>query len=927
MAAAGDFAGGLAWLDRAHRIAPSDQNLGFALAWLRLRAGDAAGAAALFGTMAARYDVRECWTGLAAACLRAGDRARAQLAAQRALSGHATDSALASVAEQLVQTCNLAGWCGLRADGTLLTATSGSVLSVVLDGETLAMPRNENGEFSLPSHWRKARRLMVSTGQAALLGSPIALDALTRVEGFVARTPQGIEGWAWAPNAPEHDPELSIEVATISGPTQTTIRASGLMQEVDGTAPLARPRSFSLCVPADRAVDVVGSNGRHLMGSPLPAHDVAAPAPLELATLAPPSAEPDLPIDVVIPVYRGVRTTLDCIASVVASVSAPDRVVVVDDGSPEPELVSDIEALAAAGTIVLIRSADQPGARRSGFPAAVNAGIREAVGRHVVLLNSDTLVAPGWLHGLRAAACSAPDIGTATPLSNEASIFSYPDASGGNPAPDLPGTATMASVATQANAFRLVDVPTAHGFCMFIRRDCLAATGLFEETLFAQGYGEENDFCERARALGYRHVAVPGIYVAHVGGVSFGAAGRDLLRRNLAILHRIHPDYARRVADFAEADLLAPARRRLDAARWRARSGTGGPQPPSVLLVTHGGGGGTTRIVGERAEALRHRGLRPIVLSAVDGLCAVGDAEGTYPNLVYALPSELAALRRLLADDTPVSAELHHLLGHDHSVLRLFAALRIPYDVWIHDYAWFCPRLSFVTGEGRFCGEAPATVCDACVTRWGRGIEDPVPAAALRTRSAADLRRAHRVVVPSADVARRVARHVPGLVPDIVAWEEPPPFRPPSILMVRGRCRVAVVGAIGLEKGLGVLLACGRDAAARNLLLDFVVVGYTSDDAALLETGCVFITGEFARGEASALIRSHRPNLAFLPSIWPETWCYALSDVWSAGLSAAVFDIGTPADRVRQHGGGWVLPLGLPAPRVNDVLLSLAGLG
>ncbi len=928
LAAAGDLAGGLAWLGRAHRIAPSDQNLSFALAWLRLRAGDAEGAADLFAAMAERHDVRECWTGLAAACLRAGNPARAQQAAQRALSGHTADPALASVAAQVARARNLAGWCGLRADGTLLAEADGQAPSFLLDDDVLELAQGQPGGFSLPAGWQQARRLAVSAGGTALLGSPIALDAVTRIEGFAERTADGIEGWAWAPSAPEWDPALHVVVQPPgAAPVQvSTLTAGTVVREVRGTAPLARPRGFSITVPADHAVGVLGSNGRHLMGSPLPAeHAGAPPSPAPAPVLA--CAEPDLPVDVIIPVYRGLQTTLACIASVAATIAPPDRILVIDDGAPERALVAALEALAAAGTVVLIRPGDQPGPRRSGFPAAVNAGMRAAAGRHVVLLNSDTLVAPGWLHGLRAAACSAPDIGTATPLSNEASIFSYPAAAGGNPVPDLAGTRALAALAALANAFRLIDVPTAHGFCMFIRRDCLEATGLFDEERFAQGYGEENDFCERAGALGYRHVAVPAIYVAHVGGVSFGAAGQDLLQRNLGILNRLHPGYAGRVAAFVGADLLGPARRRLDAARWRARHTAGGEQPGSVLLVTHGGGGGTARIVGERAASLRQQGLCPIVLSAVDGQCAVGDAVGDYPNLVYALPSELGPLSRLLAADAPVSAELHHLLGHDHSVLRLFAALHIPYDVWVHDYAWFCPRLSFVTGEGRFCGEAQATVCDACVARWGRGIEDPVPAATLRLRSAADLRRARRVVVPSADVARRVARHVPGQSPEIVAWEEAPPFRPPAAIKLRGRCRGAVGGAVGGEKGLATLLACAADAATRDLPLEFVVVGYTADDAALLDTGRVFITGEFARSEAGVLIRSHQPNLAFLPSVWPETWCYALSDVWSAGLSAAVFDIGTPADRIRQHGGGWVLPLGLPPSRVNDVLLNLASQG
>jgi glycosyltransferase involved in cell wall biosynthesis len=137
---------------------------------------------------------------------------------------------------------------------------------------------------------------------------------------------------------------------------------------------------------------------------------------------------------------------------------------------------------------------------------------------------------------------------------------------------------------------------------------------------------------------------------------------------------------------------------------------------------------------------------------------------------------------------------------------------------------------------------------------------------------------------------------------------------------------VAVVGAIGMEKGYHVLLECARDAQARGLPLRFNLVGYTEDDTPLLETGHVDVTGPFKPGEAAALIQATGAQLAFIPSIWPETWCYALSDAWAGGLNAAVFDIGTPAERVRRTGRGWVLPLNLPPPRVNDALLKLQAL-
>ena len=40
---------------------------------------------------------------------------------------------------------------------------------------------------------------------------------------------------------------------------------------------------------------------------------------------------------------------------------------------------------------------------------------------------------------------------------------------------------------------------------MYIRRDSLNAVGLFDTEHFGKGYGEENDFCQRAAAAGWRN--------------------------------------------------------------------------------------------------------------------------------------------------------------------------------------------------------------------------------------------------------------------------------------------------------------------------------------------------------------------------------------------------------------------------------------
>ena len=120
-----------------------------------------------------------------------------------------------------------------------------------------------------------------------------------------------------------------------------------------------------------------------------------------------------------------------------------------------------------------------------------------------------------------------------------------------------------------------------------------------------------------------------------------------------------------------------------------------------------------------------------------------------------------------------------------------------------------------------------------------------------------------------------------------------------------------------------MLLECARDAVAHNLNLRFTVFGHTSNDDPLLETGRVFITGPYVESEALALIRTHDVQLAWQPSIWPETWCFTLGLAWRAGLHVAAFDIGAPAERIRRTGRGWLMPLGLPAGAINTLFLGL----
>jgi glycosyltransferase involved in cell wall biosynthesis len=567
--------------------------------------------------------------------------------------------------------------------------------------------------------------------------------------------------------------------------------------------------------------------------------------------------------------------------------------------------------------------------RNQGFAASANLGLSAAAGRDVVLLNSDTLVAPGWLEELGAVAYGAPDIGTVTPLSNDATIVNYPDPFGGNAVPDLAATRRLDALARRANRGAAVETPVGVGFCLYIRRACLDDVGLLRADVFAQGYGEENDFCLRARHLGWRHVAAPGVFVAHAGAQSFGATGRHLQLRNERLLERMHPGYQALIGAFAAADPLADTRRRLDLQRWRAgrKRHTG-----AVVIITHDEGGGVERRI--EASVVRHRAerRRPIVLRPArmpdDSKCVVvGDGTARdYPNLRYAMPRELPALRRLLAAERPRAVELHHTVGHDPAVLDLLNGLKVPYDLYVHDYVWLCGRVMLVGPVQRYCGEPDLSHCEACIADAGNLLGEDISVGALRRRTAKLLAGARHVFAPSEDAAARMRRYFPrsrvSTLPheDDAALEEPPAARASE------RCRVCVIGAIGVQKGYQIVLDCARDAALRELPMDFVIVGHTIDDKRLLATRRVFITGEFRPDESVALIKAQHATLALLPSIWPETWCLALGDAWRAGLRVAAFDIGAQAERIRRTGRGFLLPLGLPADAINNALMMAAGL-
>src|SRR5258707_8983466 len=100
-----------------------------------------------------------------------------------------------------------------------------------------------------------------------------------------------------------------------------------------------------------------------------------------------------------------------------------------------------------------------------------------------------------------------------------------------------------------ANRGLSAEIPTAVGFCMYIRRRCLDRVGAFDEERYGAGYGEEVDFCMRAARAGFRHMVAADVFVRHVGEVSFGPAADSRRQQAQAVVDGLYPEFPVRFAD------------------------------------------------------------------------------------------------------------------------------------------------------------------------------------------------------------------------------------------------------------------------------------------------------------------------------------------------------------------------------------------
>jgi glycosyltransferase involved in cell wall biosynthesis len=543
----------------------------------------------------------------------------------------------------------------------------------------------------------------------------------------------------------------------------------------------------------------------------------------------------------------------------------------------------------------------------------------------LVLVAAGTLVTPKWLNGLRAAAYSEPRIATATPLANAGGAFAVPEAGLINSLPPGFDFGDMARLVRRAARGDYPRVPFGGGHCLYIRRDALDRLGGFAEAETAQ------DFCLRATRAGALHIVDDRTYVGAADSETAVSGG--------------YPEYPVLKQAFEAGESLLGVRWRIRAA-LAGKGGDGAnaepglPQPRIAYVISTRSGGTpqTNRDLMAAVAANYDTWVIACDSRTVEVMAFRDGKEITVETLTLRTPVTPALHRNADYDDALAYVllkygfelvHIRHLGWHGANLPQICAAIGLPVIFSLHDFYTVCPSIKLLDESGTHCGGVcTAGAGDCAVELWPQSDFPPlkngfihrwrdifadsfagVDAFVTTSPGARDLFRSVYAGLAAADF--RVIPHGRTFAQVAPAAVRPQPGE---------RLKILVPGNISPAKGADLINA--MVALDTDKRLEFHILG---DSGRVAKGDTVILHGLYRREDFAAKVAAIAPHIGVVLSIWPETYCHTLTEMWAGGIPVAGIDCGAVGERLAEHGGGWRLPLGVTAAEALAQLAAITG--
>jgi GT2 family glycosyltransferase len=216
-------------------------------------------------------------------------------------------------------------------------------------------------------------------------------------------------------------------------------------------------------------------------------------------------------VSIVVVTWNG-RQYLDaCLSAVAAQSAVSTETILVDNASNDGTVAYVQERFPAVRVVALPEN--------RGFAGGNNAGVREARGRFIALLNNDAVPEPGWLEAL----LGGLDEDAGFALVTSRIVYMHDPAlidSAGDGMLASGGAFKRHHGASVERARESIEVFGVCGAACLMPRHVFDQLGGFDEDFFVSH--EDVDLSYRARLLGYRCRYVAGAVVRHHGSVTIG---------------------------------------------------------------------------------------------------------------------------------------------------------------------------------------------------------------------------------------------------------------------------------------------------------------------------------------------------------------------------------------------------------------------
>jgi glycosyltransferase involved in cell wall biosynthesis len=362
----------------------------------------------------------------------------------------------------------------------------------------------------------------------------------------------------------------------------------------------------------------------------------------------------------------------------------------------------------------------------------------------------------------------------------------------------------------------------------------------------------------------------------------------------------------------------------------RERRGSGRQR---LLFVVHEGGGGAVAGTRDLIAALAEQ-FECYCFSSDREVLRLRSFDGRAEELLeeWPLQSGLAlgdlsrpeyrrAFTAALGRCSPRLVHIGHMFKHTFDAPSLAAANAVPVVMSFHDHYFICPTIHLLDERGRYCAGQCTPGPGICPT--GRGASLPVLKHGFvyewREEVEAALRHVDAFVTCSEytrDIHRRLLSVTRERPFELIEHGRDLPQHGGFAAAPEpgGRVRILVPAHLDRHKGAGLLAAMLELDRGRRLDLHFL--GDVSKH--YLQLGVIH--GPYERDQFADRVREIAPAFIGVFSTTGESYSFAITEAWAAGVPVLATDIGAQADRVRSHGGGFVISHDDPAAALAQVL-------